>query len=39
MISALQRHRSVIRQVVERKYRTRQFNSEDKIIIGLEDLP
>ena len=39
MIRALQGHRSVIRQIVERKYRSRQFSGEDKLIIGLEDVP
>jgi hypothetical protein len=39
IIRALQGHRALIRQIVERKYRTRQFSREDKLIIGLEDLP
>jgi hypothetical protein len=39
MIRALQGHRSVIRQIVERKYRSRQFDDGDKLVIGLEDVP
>ena len=39
MIRALQGHRSVIRQIVERKYRSRQFDDGEKLVIGLQDVP
>jgi hypothetical protein len=39
IIRALQGRRALIRQIIEHKYRTRQFSGEDKLVIGLEDLP